>query len=133
MDFIRPKRSSMRMDLAPLIDVVFQLLIFFMLTSSFMNPALRLQLPRAATHERIEPDQLVVSIDESGAIYVNFERVSMDNLGAVLQQKLAASDKKQVNFRGDANLPYKIFVKVMDIAKQAGAKQFNLVHEHEGK
>ena len=129
MDFIRPKRASVGIDMAPLIDVVFQLLIFFMLTSSFMNPALKLLLPTASSREKIDPDQLMVSVDQDGQIFVGTEKVEMTKLKAVLEARLSRMGRKQVNFRGDQNLRYQQFVSVMDIAKLAGARQFNIVHQ----
>ena len=132
MEFIRTKRASIGIDLAPLIDVVFQLLIFFMLTSTFMNPALRLTLPTAASRDKIDPDQLVVSIDSIGNIFVNFDKVEMEDLKDTLQARLATMERKQVNFRGDQNLRYQDFVRVMDIARQAGARQLNIVHQSAG-
>ena len=129
MDFIRPKRATLSLDLAPLIDIVFQLLIFFMLTSTFLNPALKLTLPTASSREKIDPEQLVVSVDSVGNVFVNFDKVEMTELKDVLQTRLAPMERKQVNFRGDHNLRYQEFVKVMDIAKQAGARQLNIVHQ----
>lgn len=132
MEFIRPKRASLSLDLAPLIDIVFQLLIFFMLTSTFLNPALKLTLPTASSREKIDPEQLVVSMDRGGNIYVNFDKVEMHDLKDVLQARLAIMKSKAVNFRGDQNLRYQEFVKVMDIAKQAGARQLNIIHQTHG-
>jgi biopolymer transport protein ExbD len=129
MDFLRPKRASLSLDLAPLIDVVFQLLIFFMLTSSFMHPALKLTLPTAASRERVDTEQLIVSVSREGRIYVGHDEVALDQLQSALEQRLAGLDRKQVNFRGDQDMAYQLFVTVMDIARQAGARQLNIVHQ----
>lgn len=129
MDFIRPKRTSTRLDVTPLIDVVFQLLVFFMLTSSFMNPAMKLVLPTASARELVEHDQLVVSVGRDSEVFVNADRVPLDELKAVLEMRLSRMEPKQVTFRGDEQMPYQRFVQVMDIAKQAGAKQLNIVHQ----
>jgi biopolymer transport protein ExbD len=129
MEFLRPKRAAAGLDLTPLIDVVFQLLVFFMLTSSFANPAMKLMLPTASARETIDPQQLVVSVDRDGRVFVNSDPVEVDALKGALEQKLAGMERKQVNFRGDEQMPYQRFVQVMDIAKQAGAKQLNIVHQ----
>jgi biopolymer transport protein ExbD len=129
MEFLRPKRVAMGLDMAPLIDCVFQLLIFFMLSSTFVNPALKLALPRATSAEKPDADQIVVSIDRDGKIFVNTDEIPLENLKAALQQRLAKVERKQVNFRGDRAMRYELFVRVMDIAKEAGAVQLNLVHE----
>ena len=129
MEFLRPKRPSLSLDLAPLIDIVFQLLIFFMLSSSFLNPALKLSLPKAQIHDSKVPEQIVVSIDQAGKVFVNRTQVQMADLKIQLERRLSQDSKKSVHIRGDKEMPYKYFVRVMDVARQAGAKQVNIVHE----
>ncbi|MBI1977395.1 MAG: biopolymer transporter ExbD [Candidatus Omnitrophica bacterium] len=129
MEFLRPKRPSLSLDLAPLIDVVFQLLIFFMLSSSFLNPALKLSLPRATIHDSKVPQHIVVSIDQAGNVFVNRVQVQMADLKTQLERRISQDSKKSVHIRGDKEMPYKYFVQVMDFARQAGAKQVNIVHE----
>lgn len=127
--FIRPKRVSARLDMAPLIDVVFLLLIFFMLTSSFLQPSIPLALPQAAAADEPPPAPVFVSVDESGVVYVNQEPVARAEFIAKLGAVLAGRDDQTVNFRGDRTMPYEVFVALMAEARQAGAVQFNIVHE----
>lgn len=129
MEFLRPRRPTLSLDMAPLIDIVFQLLIFFMLSSSFLNPALKLNLPKAVTQDSKEPEQIIVSIDRKGSIYINRDEIQMERLTPVLSQKLSGRTRKSVHVRGDKEMPYKYFVEVMDAARQAGATQVNIVHE----
>jgi len=131
MEFIRPKRVSLSLDMAPLIDVVFQLLIFFMLSSSFFNPALKLSLPKAVEQDRREPERIVVSVSRSGKIFVNSVSVSMAELKAQLEKKLFSDREKAIHLRGDEEMPYRLFVQVMDRARQAGARHINIVHKSE--
>ena len=127
--FMRPKRVSARLDMAPLIDVVFLLLIFFMLTSSFLQPSIPLALPQAAAADEPPPAPVFVSVDADGAIYVNQEPVARADFGTKLGAVLTGRDDKTVNFRGDRTMPYDVFVALMAEARQAGAVQFNIVHE----
>jgi biopolymer transport protein ExbD len=129
MEFIRPKKVSLGLDMAPLIDVVFQLLIFFMLTSSFSNPSLKLSLPKAVTQDKKEPEYVVVSIDKSGTVFVDRTQIQLAELKGALSAKLKMYPNKSVHFRGDQEIPYKLFVQVMDTARQAGASQINIVHQ----
>ncbi len=129
MEFLRTKKAELSLDMTPMIDIVFQLLIFFMLSSSFLNPALKLTLPKAVEQDKAESQHLIVSMDKSGNIFVNTEKTSVEALRGRLQIDLAKNPKKSVHLRGDADMPYKMFVQVMDIARQAGAKQINIVHE----
>ena len=131
MEFIRPKKISLSLDMAPLVDIVFQLLIFFMLSSSFLNPALKLDLPQAVQHDQKEPEQIVVSVDRTGTIFVNTQKVELSGLKNRLESKLTRDSKKAIHLRGDKDVPYKFFVQVMDLARQAGAQHINIVHEEE--
>lgn len=117
------------MDLAPLIDIVFQLLIFFMLTSTFSNPSIKMLLPRASTQETAEREQIVISITQSGEIFLNDERKSLESLRPDLERVLQKNPEKSVYIRGDQEMPYKYFVEMVDLAKQAGAQQVNIVHK----
>ena len=127
--FIRPKRVSAGLDMAPLIDVVFLLLIFFMLTSSFLQPSIPLALPKAAAAEDPPRAPVFVSVDAGGAVYLNQDAVARENFGPALGALLAGREDRTVNFRGDRAMPYEIFVGLMDEARQVGATQFNIVHE----
>lgn len=129
MEFLRPRRPTLSLDMAPLIDIVFQLLIFFMLSSSFLNPALKLNLPKAVTQDSKEPEQIIVSIGRKGSIFINHDEIQMERLTLALSQKLSGRTRKSVHVRGDKEMPYKYFVEVMDAARQAGATQVNIVHE----
>jgi len=127
--FIRPKRPSHTIDMAPLIDVVFLLLIFFMLTSSFTAPSLPLKLPGASGAESERRETLTVSVNDQGEIAIAGDIVTLEDFEPTLRERLAATGDKTVNFRGDRDLDYGIFVDLMDRARRTGATQFNLVHE----
>ncbi len=129
MEFIRPKKTALSLDMAPLIDIVFQLLIFFMLSSSFLAPSLKLTLPKAVMSDKQEADPIVVSLDKQGDVFINTLKIAMPELKAQLEGRLGKTAKKSVNIRGDQDMPYKFFVEVMDTARQAGAQQVNIVHE----
>lgn len=130
MEFIRPKKSSIGLDMAPLIDIIFQLLIFFILTSSFLHPSLELKLPKAVQATETRPEHLIISVDQNEKLFVNTMPVSMESLKTHLEPLLAAKkpEARDVHLRGDQDMPYKTFVEIMDQARQAGASQINIVH-----
>lgn len=129
MQVVRQKRVSMAMDMSPLIDCVFQLLIFFMLSSTFLTPAIGLSLPQASTEEAADPMELVVTITAAGELYLNKNRVSLESLTGELRLLLATSKHKVVTFRGDKDLRYELFVDALEAAKKAGAESFDIAHE----
>ncbi len=130
IEFSRSKRSSLSLDLAPLIDVVFLLLVFFMLTSSFIPPSLPLDLPSSENQEIAPVEPVVVSLDASGLIAINGEPVSAEAFGDSLKQALSQSTTQAVNFRGDRAVPYGTFLQLMDEARSVGAKKLHLIHQN---
>jgi biopolymer transport protein ExbD len=131
--FIHRKKVSTAMDIAPLIDVMFMLLLFFMLTSSFLKPGIPLKLPEAGNTQVLEKEEIIISIDRDGTMYVNRQIVGLNELEEVLKQQLSYSSTKIVTFQGDENILYKRFVGVLDVVKRSGAKELNIAHEFEAK
>ena len=129
MQISRQKRTSLRMEMSPLIDCIFQLLIFFMLSSTFLTPAIKLTLPTATTEASQQNPELLITLDATGKIYLNTELVAIAELSRVLQQKLATSEQKVVTIRGDKAMQYEHFVTALDAAKRAGAVHVNISHD----
>jgi biopolymer transport protein ExbD len=131
MDFIRHKREKPHIEIAPLVDIIFLLLIFFMISSNFIKPSIKMELPKALFEEKLEKVDLVVTVDQSQNIYINRDKIEFQELGLKLKEKMAALGKYDVIFRGDSKIGYKLFVEVLDIAKQAGATSFSVEHDKE--
>lgn len=123
MEFEGRKKISTNLNIAPLIDVVFLLLLFFMLTANFVTqPGIRLSLPSAVTSKPHQDDSITIFITESNELYLNENRVSLDELLEKLKPKLLAAKKKTVVIKADEKINLGLAVKVMDIAKQADAE-----------
>jgi biopolymer transport protein ExbD len=127
--FTRPKRPTLSIDMAPLIDVVFLLLIFFMLTSSFAPPAVPLTLPKAASGAPTEMAKVVVSLDQAGGISISENPISEAEFETTLRAALDQNATTTVHFRGDTSVDYGVFLKLISRARNAGASQFHLVHD----
>lgn len=125
----RSRRAALTIDMAPLIDVVFLLLVFFMLTSGFVPPSLPLRLPQASGEPPGGSVAVVVSMDAGGAISVNGQRVEKEAFGEVLREALRSAATPAVHFRGDKEADYGAFIELMDLSRNAGASQFHLVYE----
>ncbi|MGF1656603.1 MAG: ExbD/TolR family protein [Verrucomicrobiales bacterium] len=126
--FRRNKRPSSAIDLAPLVDVVFLLLIFFMLTSSFAEPSLPLTLPQSKNTEGATTQPVVVSLDAAGQLAINGEEISMAEYEQTLRAALERNGVETVNFRGDESVDYGEFLRLMDVSRAAGAVEFHLIH-----
>ena len=131
MKILRQSRPSLRIELSPLIDCVFLLLIFFMLSSSLLSPSLDLTLPEAKTDGSLTPPEIVVSVDATGQYFLNGEKTSPDNLKSQLRSLVEASRRKIVTFEGDRDAPHKHFVRALQAAQFAGARQVEVAHQSE--
>jgi len=114
-----------RLDIAPLIDVVFLLLIFFMLTSSFIfQPGIRVNLPRAVTSEVLHKELLIVTVTEGNEVFINERPVGGDEL--VSRITIAARDNQPLLIRADKKADLGKVIEVWDICRQVDIKQINI-------
>ncbi len=103
-------------------DVVFNLLIFFMLTSTLVHPtALKLLLPKGSAQTSAKP-QTTVSITSDQLYYVEKQQVSIDDLEAVLKQKLGSNPDTYISLHADKTVPFESVVKVLNIAQSNNYK-----------
>lgn len=130
VDFENPKSTEGGVELTPLIDVIFQLLVFFMLSSSFLYPSLDLVLPQLADVEaETTPPMLVINFDAAGNCFLNSEPVPFDRLEEVLRERLPEVDDRAVFLRADTNAEYGMILEIMRQASRAGALQFHFLYE----
>ncbi len=131
--FRRAKNRSISMDIAPLLDIMFMLLLFFLVNSSFLKPAILLKLPVAGSREKVKNPDIIVSVNREGRVFLNRNEVEIDQLPSLLKQKLSESEKKKIVFQGDENILYKKFVQIMGVIKSSGAKEISLAHENNSR
>lgn len=122
MEFERVKQIKMHFDIAPLIDIVFLLLIFFMLTANFiMHPGIKITLPAAKTAKSQKEQEVTVFISKDNKVFLDDKKISIEELKGALEEKLETSQKKVVILKADEKINLGLVVGVMDIAKQADA------------
>ena len=120
MEFKGRKKIHTHLNIAPLIDIVFLLLIFFMLSSHFVTqPGIKITLPKAVTAKLHPEEGIVIYISEDNAIYLNEEIVPLDTLLNELKIRIEQAGEKTVIIQADEKINLGLAVKVMDIAKQA--------------
>lgn len=123
MEFERARQIKMHFDIAPLIDIVFLLLIFFMLTANFITrPGIRVTLPEAKSSGPRKEQRITIFISESGEIYLNDAEVNIDGLEDALRDRLETVKEKAVILKADEKINLGLAVKTMDIAKEAGSE-----------
>lgn len=127
----RSRRESLAMDLTPLIDMVFLLLIFFLVTSTFKKDelALLLKLPKteegAGAEKKI--DQLTIELSDM-AVAVNGKKSSMEELPATFEK---AQKDTLVNLRVDGEVKYTRLVKVLDLLQANKLENISLITDKE--
>ncbi len=103
-------------------DVVFNLLIFFMLTSTLVHPhALKLTLPKGSVQTSAKP-QTTVSITTDLKLYVESQQVTFEELEAVLKQKLGSNPEIFIALHTDESVPIGTVAKVLNIAQKNNYK-----------
>ena len=125
----RQRRSSLSIELSPLIDCVFLLLIFFMLSSTMLAPAIDLDLPDAAIAGDVQMPEIVVTVDRSGRVLLNGQEVSVEELSEQLVPMVAGARRKVVTYRADARSDHATFVRVLEAARAAGAAHVDVAHD----
>ncbi len=98
-------------------DVVFNLLIFFMLTSTLVHPtALKLLLPKGSTQTSAKP-QTTISITADQKYFLEQQPVTLESMEALLKEKLGANPETYISLHADRNVPFEAVVAVLNIAQ----------------
>jgi biopolymer transport protein ExbD len=129
MRFRRRLGAETNLNMVPMIDVVFQLIIYFMVaTTIIITPGIALVLPTSATAEPTALSRLVVTVVSREEIYFNKERYTMDSLNARLAgvTEKERSQIKSVVLDGDRTISYSLLVDVLDALRRNGFKAINL-------
>jgi biopolymer transport protein ExbD len=116
-------QASIRLDGTPMSDIIFNLLIFFLLTSTFAaEQGIPLDLPKAVQPSSIIAREVVVTLTRGEGLFVNDKPVGWPALETELSQALARASDRTVVVRGDGAVPLRRVVEVMDTARRLGAR-----------
>lgn len=128
----RKKRSryTVTVPLTALIDIVFLLLVYFLLTTNFMvDEGIKIKLPQARAAAPQTEETITVYVDQQGRAFLGTEEVSIARLFDRLKEMIGSQENKLVVIRADRAVILNKAVKVMDIAKAAGAGRLCLATE----
>ena len=126
LDLFPSRKKRFQIDMAPLIDVVFLLLIFFMLTFAIQGQGLAISLPEGEETEKVEKD-IIVKIDRNNKLYLNDRQIEIDSLGAALGEDLLRRSDKLVVIDSAPKVKYGMFARVLDVSREAGAEHFSII------
>jgi biopolymer transport protein ExbD len=121
-----------QLDVAPLIDVIFLLLIFFMLTSSFIfQPGIKVNLPKAITSEIIQMENLILVIDKNNKVYVEDRIMTGEELRSMLH--IARQKSQPILIKADRRASLGEVVRIWDLCRQENIEKVNIATTQEGK
>lgn len=125
MRFTTENKLLTMFSFSSLTDIVMLLLIFFLISSSFVTqPGIKVQLPKAETGETANDGKILVTLTEQGRLFLNSEQITVDLLGQKLARLLNTAESKVVVIRADRGVTLQTTVQVIDIAKAVGAERF---------
>ncbi len=121
-----------RLDPTPMTDVIFNLVIFFMIGASFGLPqAIGVKLPKAATSDPHPEKQIVLTITKENKYYIGDKRIYVNTLPQELKAKFAGHKDNSLLIKADRAVLHGIVVQAMDIAKRSGVEKLAIATEPE--
>lgn len=115
-------------NVVPLMDLVFNLLIVFMLTTPLLEHSINLRLPQTSSGNAVDAKSCTtVELDAAGRAYLDNQLVSPAQIEALARAKVRADPQHPVLVRGDEKVPYGRFVEVVDRLKAAGVTKLGIV------
>ena len=113
-----------------LTDIVLLLLIFFLLSSTFIiQPGIKVKLPVSDTAEATNEKSITITLTKNGLIYLNQDKISISDLPAKWNQLMALNPEQAIIIRADKGVTIDQTVAILDIGKKVGATNFNIATE----
>ncbi|MEP6999514.1 MAG: biopolymer transporter ExbD [bacterium] len=132
---MRRRRREMplnaEINVVSLIDVMLLLLVIFMITAPMMQGGVDVALPKAEAKPLDPKSGMVVTIDKSGAVYVDETRMTLSEFRAAFRSLAAKRTGDGVYLRGDASVPYGVVTQVIAIMRAAGVSDVGLMTDPE--
>ncbi|MBW1649337.1 MAG: biopolymer transporter ExbD [Deltaproteobacteria bacterium] len=124
-----------RIDIIPLIDVIFLLLIFFIYTmlSMSVHKGIELNLPKSAFTQSVEKENISISIKSDDTVYINKKKIKFTELKRILSEKIKADKDATALLFADKEVKYRLLFQVIDKIKEAGIKKISLQAEEKGE
>lgn len=124
MEFSSGRRRRVTLDMTPLIDVVLMLVIFFMLTTTFvLAPGIKVDLPRGRSVQRAREGDAVVIVTQDGVMYYRDKQIDLAHLQSVLLQAHQDQPGLRLIIKADKSARHGRVVEIMDMAKGVGIER----------
>ncbi len=128
---LRLKQKSARIEMIPLIDIIFLLLVFFIysMLSMVIYRGIPVVLPKADTVEAEKAQVVNITIDETGNLFVDKELISGHELLSRLKEEQGTFPEKTAVISGHRDSPYRVFIDVLDKVRLAGFQRVSMEAE----
>ncbi|MBD3289743.1 biopolymer transporter ExbD [candidate division KSB1 bacterium] len=124
MQLLEKKKKKVVINITSLIDVLFLLLIFFMVSSTFLEqPGMKLELPETKSNAPEKIENFILEMTPDGVINLNGEPVQLETLEDKFKEMLPEVQEKSLVLKADKSVPHGSVVKVMDLAKLSGLEK----------
>lgn len=123
-------RRKAEINITSLIDVVFILLIFFMIGSTFEKPVMKVALPEAESGTPIREKNVEIIVNKDGNVYIGTQSYSLAELEAFLQKRTAENPNAAAFISCDKDLAFQKFVAVMDVLNKSGIRNAAVKHDY---
>jgi biopolymer transport protein ExbD len=126
----RPAKRA-RIEIIPMIDVIFFLLVFFMVSSLAMTKinSMPVALPKTSADPEAIKQDIILTIKKDGSLFINKTPTTLDNLGSLLANEMREHPQDVVVVNADEGSNYGLVVRAMDRARQIGVRKFALATE----
>ncbi len=133
MRFAKKQSLLMSLESTAMADIIFLLLIFFLLSSSFiLQVGTKVSLPKESRPQPLEQRNIIITLERSGELFINKDRVTLTELAGRLGELLEAAPDRAVIVRGDETVSLGRTIEVMDIAKRMGATKLAIATRPQG-
>lgn len=123
------QRLTATINITPLLDTAFSLLIIFMITAPALQQGMDIKLPQTATNTIKSEERKVLTVGKNETVYLDKEEIGLARLEERLLSLKAASPQLSLYLRADRDVPYGAVVHVMDLIKRAGIDKLGIVTE----
>ena len=121
MNLLQKPAKKIALNITPLIDVLFILIIFFTVSSTFLEqPGIELKLPDAESSQTYTSQKVIVYVDKTEQVFLNDKQINIDQLAESVSTMLAEQEDKNVVIRADSQVDYGEIIHVMDLLRKKG-------------
>ena len=128
-EFDESWNTRIKFDMTPMIDMIFLLLIFFLLTSTLANPVITVDLPESEINDTRLEQEIVITVDSDGRLYMDDREYTRASLAAALSSIYSKRESGDAFIQADENVEFGIIVEIMDLCRKNGAVELSFIVE----